>query len=150
MISIVITSDNYARYLPFAVESALDQSVPCQVVAVDDGSTDDSLEVPSRYRDAVEVVAKANGGEASAIHAGLLRATGEAVIILDSDDVLYRDCAEAVRAHFGPGVSTVRYRLDTIDAAGEDRGLPFPHYPPGFSADHVMRMSLEEGWYLYR
>ena len=47
------------------------------MVVVDDGSTDDSREVLRRYEDRVEVVLKEQGGQASALNAGIERCRGE-------------------------------------------------------------------------
>ena len=60
MISIVIVSYNYKRYLPLAVESALRQTLACEVVVVDDGSTDGSLAALAPYRNKVKVIEKQN------------------------------------------------------------------------------------------
>ncbi len=90
--SIVICNYNYARYVGEAVESCLSQTYPAdayEVIVVDDGSTDESLQVLDRFRgDArVQIVTQANGGQAAAFAAGVERATGDYVCLLDSDDV---------------------------------------------------------------
>ena len=146
MISIIIPSYNYARYLPDAVESALAQGQGCEVIAVDDGSVDDSLAVLERYRDRIQVIAKENGGEATAIFAGMQRARGDTIIVLDSDDVLLPGCAEAVARAMTPSVSKVQYRLRVIDAEAKDMGVSFPTYPAGFGPDEVAQMSLDGGY----
>ena len=54
LVSIVIDNFNYGRFLPAAIDSALAQSYEyVEVVAVDDGSTDNSREVISSYGDRV-------------------------------------------------------------------------------------------------
>jgi glycosyltransferase involved in cell wall biosynthesis len=86
-VSVLINNYNYGRYLAAAVDSALAQEWgDLEVVVVDDGSTDGSIEVMRRYGDRIVSVAKANGGQASAFNAGWERATGEIVCLLDSDD----------------------------------------------------------------
>jgi len=50
LVSIVIDSYNYDRYLEEAINSALNQTYPnIEVIVVDDGSTDNSREIISRY-----------------------------------------------------------------------------------------------------
>jgi len=87
----LINSCNYREYVTEAVDSALAQTVvPDQIVVVDDGSTDGSLDLLcSRYRGdrRVEIVSKPNGGQLSSFEAGVARATGEIVFFLDADDV---------------------------------------------------------------
>ncbi|GAA2723954.1 glycosyltransferase family 2 protein [Cellulomonas aerilata] len=92
-VSVVIPCHNYARYLPEAVTSALDQQdVVVEVIVVDDASTDDSLAVARRLAGAdprVSVVAHAvNRGPVGTFNDGLARASGEFLVRLDADDLL--------------------------------------------------------------
>lgn len=86
--SIVITNFNYGRFLADAIDSALAQDHPVEVVVVDDGSTDNSREVLARYHGRVTPVLKKNEGMASALNAGFQASCGDPVIFLDADDVL--------------------------------------------------------------
>lgn len=148
-LTIIITSYNYARFLPAAVESALSQTLPCEVIAVDDGSTDGSLAVLEQYRDRIRIIAKANAGEASSIFTGVRHASGTWIIVLDSDDVLYPDCADVVAAHIAGNVSKLQWRLDTIGPNGEDRHMTFPHYPRSMNPDEIYRANIEEAGFTY-
>jgi len=90
LVSIIISSYNYARFLPQAVESALGQTYSrTEVIIVDDGSTDGSSEVMRQYSGQALLIDKPNGGQASAFNTGFGRSRGEVVIFLDSDDSLY-------------------------------------------------------------
>jgi len=147
MISIVIISYNYAEYLPAAVESALGQTLLCQVIVVDDGSTDNSIEAIAPYRNKIELIEKENGGEASAMWEGFRRAKFDTVIFLDSDDMLYPTCAETVLHWIRPDVSKIQYRLDTVDAAGRNLDAPFPFYPRNITPDRIFDMVVRSGKY---
>lgn len=86
-VSIIITNFNYARFLSEAIESALAQDYSsCEVLVIDDQSTDDSLEIASRYP--VTVLAQRNGGPCLARNNALTLAQGEFVLFLDADDRL--------------------------------------------------------------
>lgn len=126
--SIVITNYNYERYVGPAIESALAQEAHCQVVVVDDGSTDDSLDVIARYGSDIELVAQANGGQASAFNAGFARCNAAIVFFLDGDDLLAPDAVEAAIDAFAKEPGTVRchFGLDFVDANGQPLpgGLP--------------------------
>jgi len=128
-VDIVIDNYNYGRFLGDAVESAVAQSHPeTHVIVVDDGSDDDSLAVLERFGDRIEVVAKENGGQASALNVGLERCRGDVVMFLDADDFLRPGIAAAVAAAFAanPAVVQVQYRLEVVDADGNPTGVLNP------------------------
>lgn len=86
-LSVLINNYNYARYLRQCIDSALSQSWPdFEVIVVDDGSTDNSLDVIESYGDAIIPVLKENGGQASCFNAGFAAATGDIIFLLDADD----------------------------------------------------------------
>ena len=128
-VDIVVTNHNYGRFLPEAIESACAQTHPeVAVVVVDDGSSDDSREVLRRYEDRVEVVLKEQGGQASALNAGLERCRGEVLLVLDADDVLRPQAAERVAAAFAarPELSKVQFPMAIVDADGNPTGAVKP------------------------
>ena len=92
-VSIVIPCYNYGRYLSEAIESALDQTEPCEVVVVDDGSTDDTPMIPLRYP-VLFVRSPENYGLSHARNLGVRAASGTHILPLDADDVLEPSAAE--------------------------------------------------------
>lgn len=101
LISIIIPNYNCAPYLRQAVESALAQTYqPLEVVVVDDGSTDASMQTIANLveRGRVRLVRQANQGLAAARNAGLAASTGVFVVFLDSDDYLHPDMAARLTA----------------------------------------------------
>jgi glycosyltransferase involved in cell wall biosynthesis len=86
-VSLIIPVYNASRYLPEAINSALNQTVkPRQIIVVDDGSTDESLQIARGYGKAVTVIAQANGGTAAARNRGLAEAHEPMIAFLDNDD----------------------------------------------------------------
>lgn len=129
LVSIVIDSYNYDRYLEEAINSALNQTYPnIEVVVVDDGSTDNSREIISRYASAgfVKAVLKENGGQASAMNAGFEVSSGDLVVFLDSDDVLKPEAIEVAAKAWYPGVSKVQWRMEGVDGNLAPIGMVFP------------------------
>jgi hypothetical protein len=136
VVDIVINNHNYGAFLEEAIESACGQTHErVNVLAVDDGSTDDSRQILARYGDRIGLVLQENGGQAAAINAGAERCQGDVVIFLDADDVLRPEAAARVAAAFAADarVSKVQYRMETIDAEGRPTGeikpasyLPLP------------------------
>lgn len=94
--SIVIASYNQQEYLPDAIESALDQTVPCEVIVVNDGSTDNSLAVARSYEPRIKVISQVNKGLPSARNTGIMNATGDYILFLDADDILLDKCVETM------------------------------------------------------
>jgi hypothetical protein len=135
-VDIVINNHDYGAYLEDAIESARGQTYGnVNVVVVDDGSTDDSRALLAEQGDDVTVVLKENGGQASALNAGMERCGGDVVVFLDADDTLHPEAAARVAAAFAAddAVSKVQYRMDVIDAVGHATGeikpplhLPLP------------------------
>lgn len=118
-VSIVINNYNYARFVRQAIESALSQTYEdTEVIIVDDGSTDGSVELIKDYSERATVILKQNGGQASAFNVGVSRATGDFILLLDSDDYLLPDAVETCVEQFPPGYSRICFRLRVVDDRG--------------------------------
>jgi len=88
LISILINNYNYGRFLPQAIDSALDQTYSnFEIIVVDDGSTDNSQEIILNYGDQIIPIFQKNGGQASAFNTGFANSRGEIICFLDSDDI---------------------------------------------------------------
>lgn len=91
-VSVVIPAYNTASYLAEAIESVLHQTYQdFEILAIDDGSTDDTAKVASSYAPRVKLIKKKNGGPASARNVGMQQAIGEYIAFLDSDDTWVQD-----------------------------------------------------------
>ncbi len=129
--TIIITSYNYAEFIGEAIASALSQTFPnVEVIVVDDGSTDDSLNVIRSFGERVVLLAQENMGAPAAESAGFDRATGDLILVLDSDDVLYPTAIEEAAALFDADTSKVQFFLDVVDAATSPLGFTFPQEMP--------------------
>ncbi|WP_300156553.1 glycosyltransferase [Solidesulfovibrio sp.] len=126
-ISVVIAAYNYGRFLPDAIRSALEQrDVSCEVVVVDDGSTDDTADVLRRHGRDVVVVSQENKGLSAARNAGLARARGRYVVFLDADDLLLPGVLasqlRALREDGRKAMAVCRsHFFETLDARGQPR-----------------------------
>lgn len=90
-LSIIIPVYNVEAYLDECMRSILCQTIDCcELILVDDGSTDQSGKICDRYReqykDNILVIHKENGGLSSARNAGMSEAKGDYVAFVDSDD----------------------------------------------------------------
>lgn len=98
-LSIIIPSFNQQEYLPDAIESVLQQrgSEHTELIIIDDGSTDKSLEVAKRYeRKGLKIISQVNKGLASARNSGIMNARYDWVLPLDADDILMDDAVEKI------------------------------------------------------
>jgi glycosyltransferase involved in cell wall biosynthesis len=87
LVSVIIPTYNSGTYLQEAVESVLDQDYPnLEVLVVDDGSTDESLSLLTKYSDQIQIIRSENFGAASARNLGIQTSNGEYLAFLDSDD----------------------------------------------------------------
>ncbi|MFA6004007.1 MAG: glycosyltransferase, partial [Elusimicrobiota bacterium] len=68
-VSVLIDNRNYGRFLAQCIGSVLAQDYPAdrmEIVLIDDGSTDDSLQVAASFGERIRVIAQANTGQAGA------------------------------------------------------------------------------------
>ncbi|MEA2573723.1 MAG: hypothetical protein QOH93_1021 [Chloroflexia bacterium] len=146
-VSAVITTYNYGRFLPPAIESVLAQTLrPDEIIVVDDGSTDDTAAIVARYADrGVRYVYKENGGGSSARNAGILAAKCELIAFLDGDDrwlphKLERQIEQMVRH---PHVGLVSGSEWQVDERGEH---PYLVARQPLEAAHVYKRMLVENF----
>jgi len=127
-VSIIIDNYNYGRFLPLAIDSALNQTIDdVEVIVVDDGSCDNSRQIIASYGTRIRAVLKDNGGQASALNAGFQASRGRVVIFLDADDVLAPTAAEvASRRLHQTGAAKVHWAMRVIDASGLPTGALHP------------------------
>jgi glycosyltransferase involved in cell wall biosynthesis len=140
LVSIIIPAYNTGRYLEPTIRSALDQTWPhTEVIVVDDGSTDGSLEVARRFSGPrLRVIAQPNRGSCAARNTGAQAARGDYLQFLDHDDLLAPEKIEKQLAHWQPGLSPRTLFMGEIarffdTSEGERKEIPpGPFYHPAF------------------
>jgi glycosyltransferase involved in cell wall biosynthesis len=89
-VSVIMPIYNASEYLKPALDSVLEQTLSdIEVICIDDGSTDSSLEILKEYQERdsrVRIVTETNAGPALARNNGIRRARGEYIAFLDADD----------------------------------------------------------------
>ena len=125
-VSVVVPVYNVEQYLEEALRSLVRQTLhDIEIVVVNDGSTDGSLEIIRRFMEndsRIVLIDKENGGYGKAMNVGLDRAAGEYIGILEPDDYvpldMYEDLYEAAHAHDLDLVKADFYRFTTDDETG--------------------------------
>jgi cellulose synthase/poly-beta-1,6-N-acetylglucosamine synthase-like glycosyltransferase/peptidoglycan/xylan/chitin deacetylase (PgdA/CDA1 family) len=102
-VSVVIPAYNEERVIGKTIESILASDYAnLEVLVVDDGSTDKTYEIARSFESTLKVkgLRKKNGGKASALNFGFLRARGDIVVTLDADTVFAPDTISRLVQHF--------------------------------------------------
>ncbi|MBR0797158.1 glycosyltransferase family 2 protein [Bradyrhizobium jicamae] len=147
-LSVVIPNYNYARYVGTAIQSALDIRWPrVEVVVVDDGSTDNSMEVISAFADRIVAVSQTNVGQMQSCVNGFRRSTGDVVIFLDSDDALHPDIMREVAAAWSEKASKFQFQMRAIDAAGHATGSVQPQFFETPTPQQIREWAITAGVY---
>lgn len=96
LLSVIIPVFNTGKYLAEALESVLCQHIEdMEVLCVNDGSTDDSLQILNDYADRdsrIRVFSQPNQGQSVARNTAMSHAEGKYIYFMDSDDVLQEGC----------------------------------------------------------
>lgn len=124
-VSVVIPTYNYAAYLGEAISSVLRQDhANFEILVVDDGSTDDTAHVVSRFTDTrVRYVHQTNAGLSSARNTGIRGARHEIIALLDADDMWLPAHLSSSISHFArldPAFAIVASPHRYVDASGGD------------------------------
>ncbi|QZA78240.1 glycosyltransferase family 2 protein [Deefgea tanakiae] len=126
-VSVVICNYNYAQFLVECIESVLNQSYAAhQVIVIDDGSTDNSIEIAESFGEQIILVKKKNGGQISGYNEGFSLCTADAIIFLDADDALEPNALIWVAERFTPDVVKVQYKLKVVDQDSNPTGSVLP------------------------
>lgn len=121
-VSIIIPVYNVEKYLKQCLDSVVNQTLTeIEVICVDDGSTDNSLQILGEYAendDRIKVISKKNGGISSARNKGMEYATGEYIGFVDSDDWIelnmYEKLYENAKFHDSDMVMCPAHRFDDV------------------------------------
>jgi glycosyltransferase involved in cell wall biosynthesis len=140
LVSAVIPTYNYARFLPRAIDSVLAQThdaVEC--IVVDDGSADHTPEVLARYGGRIRAIRQENRGLSAARNACIRAARGEYIALLDADDFWHPEkiAKQLAYAEAATGPVLVGGAVQLVDVDGVPMGTA---ESPSGSADAAARL----------
>ena len=121
-VSVIITAYNCEKFIQKALKSVFTQTFPPQeyeIIVVNDGSTDNTLNLLKEFQDKITIIDQRNKGFVEARNTGIQSVRGENVIILDADDYLDKEMLyKAVNSlECNPDyecVYTDRYEIDIV------------------------------------
>ena len=94
-VSIIVPTYNRSGYIRECLDSLLKQSLPaCEIIVVDDGSTDNTAAIVQSYGDRITYLHKENEGKPVAVNLALSQAKGTLIWIFDDDDVALPNAIE--------------------------------------------------------
>lgn len=117
MISVIVPAYNAEKELPGCLNALKNQSLPLdEIIVVDDGSTDQTVQVANQHK--VKVIRQANQGPATARNAGVAAAKGDLILFTDSDCQPEQTWVERMVKPFGdPRVQSVKGSYKTRQSA---------------------------------
>ncbi len=130
-VSVVIPLYNHEKYIVAAIESVFSQTLrPAEVIIIDDGSFDGSVEKVRRLcKDHPEIIfwSWPNQGAHHTLNAAILRATGDFVAILNSDDCYHPERLAACLAivQSDPSIDIVATKMSFLNDLGNVVGSPW-------------------------
>lgn len=115
-VSILVPAYNEEKTIASTLKSLLSLDYPknkLEIIAINDGSTDKTLEIMKKFRKyGIKIIDKPNGGKASALNAGLKKAKGEIIVCMDADSIVKRDALKKTIGYFNdPKVGAVASSL---------------------------------------
>lgn len=119
LVTILVCTYNRGPLLAQALTSALAQSWPCEVVVVDDGSTDSTPQVLAGFPEVRVLRQVPNQGKPAALARGVAAARGDAILVLDDDDLLLPGSVQVLAKALFDDPALVAVWADTVVFDGE-------------------------------
>ncbi|MGY2904821.1 glycosyltransferase family 2 protein [Bradyrhizobium sp. URHC0002] len=146
VLAVVIACHNYAPFVDRAIRSVLDQGrADCELVVIDDGSTDDSWNVI--VRTGATAFKIENSGQRQACLYGFDKTTAPFVLFLDADDEMQPGSIDAIIHLLDPAVAKLQFSLSLIDAEGQTLSSSFSALDSFRSGDGLAQEMLKKGVY---
>lgn len=146
-VTVIVVNYNNERFLKAAIDSALAQDHPfCEVIVVDDCSTDNSREVIASYGSPIRpVLRETNGHQIAALNSAWPVARYPILIFLDSDDLLLPHAASSIASIWAAGTAKAQFPLVSIDRLGRPLGHTTPNYPDNLTTVMIREELLRTG-----
>ena len=148
LVSAVIPTYNYARFVTHAIDSVLAQTyTPLECIVVDDGSTDETPEVLRPFGDRIRVIRQENRGLSAARNAGIRSARGSYVALLDADDRWKptKIAQQVALAESDPAVGAIGCAVELVEGASPPRAMR-ARQPALELPARLRQIAVRSGW----
>ncbi|MFB6100226.1 MAG: glycosyltransferase family 2 protein [Candidatus Nanohalobium sp.] len=142
-LSLIIPAYNEEDTIEMTIESALELDYPeerYEIIAVNDGSTDSTLEKIKQYEDnpRVTVIDKGNGGKGSALNAGVRESDSEVVACVDADSKLEEKSLKHIVSEMGDDHVGVASAMKVYQPQNMLQKLQWVEYVVGIFTRNIM------------
>ena len=132
-ISIITICYNSAQTIEKTIQSVVSQDYPNREYIIVDGlSTDDTMNIVGKYRDQIDVIiSEKDEGISDAFNKGIQRATGDIIVLINSDDILLPEALSRVANVWTPEVDVLATNVIMKDSETgyECREVPSTTFP---------------------
>lgn len=126
--SVIIPIYNSEKYLDVCLNSVFKQTnQDFEIICVNDGSTDKSLEILNKYKDDIVIINQENMGLSVARNNGVKKAKGKYIIFLDSDDYIENKLLEKIDIVSKNNPDLIRYGVIEVDGENKNE-IPAPKF----------------------
>jgi len=122
LVSVIIPVYNSEKFLPECLDSVLNQTYnDIEIIVVNDGSTDDSMQILQKYSDKITIISQDNQGLASALNSGINLMHGKWFKWFSPDDMMYPNTIEILvnKAIQLPENTIIYSNWDIVDKSGK-------------------------------
>lgn len=127
-VSIILPSYNYEDYIGKSIDSVLDQNYHnWELIIIDDGSTDNSVNIIKRYKDKrIHLFTQKNQGVSKTLNRGIKLSKGKYICFLDADDKYHPEKLSSQVKCMDSGFDIVTTQVQVID--DKDEKSPIEHF----------------------
>lgn len=149
IVSILIPTFNRAGLVTESVEAVLSACRPQdEIIIMNDGSTDNTVDVLSRFGDRIRIITTPNQGKSAALNMAIGLCKGDLIWIVDDDDLVLPDSLTRLLglldAHPDAGIAYGRHDRFRIDETGARESLGTGYWSYGTTPENFLAASLDD------